>query len=93
MLWLYWRICFGTQRNADAAAMPDLSMREWWLLAPIALGVFWMGIYPESFMRPMRNDVGLLVERLDRVTPKGDSALTLGKGAQHAEGEHHGGGH
>src|SRR4051812_22961749 len=23
MLWLYWRICFGTQRNADAAAMPD----------------------------------------------------------------------
>ena len=24
MLWLYWRICFGTQRNADAAAMPDL---------------------------------------------------------------------
>src|SRR6185312_9248326 len=33
MLWLYWRICFGTQRNADAAAMPDLSLREWWLLA------------------------------------------------------------
>ena len=26
MLWLYWRICFGTQRNADAAAMPDLSL-------------------------------------------------------------------
>ena len=24
MLWLYWRICFGTPRNADAAAMPDL---------------------------------------------------------------------
>ena len=49
MLWLYWRICFGTQRHADAAAMPDLSAREWWLLAPIAAAVFWMGIYPESF--------------------------------------------
>ena len=93
MLWLYWRICFGTQRNADAAAMPDLSMREWWLLAPIALAVLWMGIYPESFMRPFRNDVGILVERLERAAPKGDSALTLGKGAEHAEGEHHGGGH
>ena len=23
---------FGTQRNADAAAMPDLDAREWWLL-------------------------------------------------------------
>ena len=62
MLWLYWRICFGTQRNADAAAMPDLSMREWWLLAPIALVVFWMGIYPESFMRPIRDDVGRMLD-------------------------------
>jgi NADH-quinone oxidoreductase subunit M len=77
MLWLYWRICFGTLRNADAAAMPDLSLREWWLLAPIALAVFWMGIYPESFIRPIRNDVGRILVRLDRVAPAGDSHLTL----------------
>ena len=83
MLYLYWRICFGTARNADAAAMPDLSPREWWLLAPIAIAVFWMGIYPESFMRPMRNDVGRLLTRLESVTPAGDSHLTLGKGATH----------
>ena len=85
MLWLYWRICFGTQRNADAAAMPDLSLREWWLLAPIAAAVFWMGIYPESFIRPMRNDVGRLLTRLERVTPAGDSSLTLGKGAMNMD--------
>jgi len=78
MLWLYWRICFGTQRHADAAAMPDLSMREWWLLAPIAAAVFWMGIYPESFLRPIRADVGRMVARLDRVTPHYDAALKLG---------------
>ncbi|MES2120796.1 MAG: NADH-quinone oxidoreductase subunit M [Pseudomonadota bacterium] len=80
MLWLYWRICFGTTRNKDAAAMPDLSAREWWLLAPIAAVVFWMGVYPESFIRPIRADVGRLVERLDRAAPAGDSRLTLGKG-------------
>jgi len=85
MLWLYWRICFGTQRNADAAAMLDLSLREWWLLAPIAAAVFWMGIYPESFIRPMRNDVGRLLTRLERVTPAGDSKLTLGKGAMNMD--------
>ncbi|HEX4800354.1 MAG TPA: NADH-quinone oxidoreductase subunit M [Sphingomicrobium sp.] len=86
MLWLYWRICFGTQRNADAAAMADLSSREWWLLAPIALAVFWMGIYPESFIRPIRNDIGRILTRLERVTPAGDSHLTLGSmkmGAMH----------
>jgi NADH-quinone oxidoreductase subunit M len=77
MLWLYWRICFGTQRNADAAAMPDLSLREWWLLAPIAVAVFWMGIYPESFIRPMRNDVGRLLTRLERVAPAGDSHIVV----------------
>lgn len=85
MLWLYWRICFGTQRNADAAAMPDLSMREWWLLGPIALAAVWMGVYPESFLRPIRNDVGRLLVRLDRVAPAGDSHLTLGKGATHMD--------
>jgi NADH-quinone oxidoreductase subunit M len=97
MLWLYWRICFGTQRNKDAAAMPDLSAREWWLLAPIAIGVFWMGIYPESFMRPIRNDVGRLLVRLESVAPAGDSHFARGQpkpsaivGEEHrpAEGGH-----
>src|SRR4030095_141741 len=37
MLLLYWRIAFGTARTEGAAAMRDLSMREWWLLAPIAV--------------------------------------------------------
>jgi len=77
MLWLYWRICFGTARTAEAAAMPDLSAREWWCLAPIALAVLWMGIYPESFIRPIRNDVGRIVARLDGAAPAGDSHLTL----------------
>ncbi|HEV2043591.1 MAG TPA: NADH-quinone oxidoreductase subunit M [Sphingomicrobium sp.] len=81
MLYLYWRICFGTQRNADAAAMPDLNAREWWLLAPIAAAVLWMGVYPESFMRPMRADVGRLLERIERAAPPGDSHLTAGKPA------------
>jgi NADH-quinone oxidoreductase subunit M len=85
MLWLYWRICFGAARTADAAAMVDLSAREWWLLAPIALAVLWMGIYPESFIRPIRNDVGRIVTQLDSVAPRGDSHLTLGKGAMHMD--------
>ena len=93
MLWLYWRICFGTQRNADAAAMPDLSLREWWLLAPIALAVLWMGVYPESFLRPMRNDVGRIVTRLEHVAPAGDSHLTLGSHAMPMDHDHSGATH
>jgi NADH-quinone oxidoreductase subunit M len=84
MLWLYWRICFGTNRNADAAAMPDLSLREWALLGPIAAVVLWMGVYPESFLKPMRADIGRLIERVERAAPEGDSHLT--KGAPAAAG-------
>ena len=63
MLYLYWRICFGTRATPKPRRCPTFSVREWWLLAPIALAVLWMGIYPESFIRPMRNDVGRLMTR------------------------------
>ena len=76
MLYLYWRICFGQARTAEASAMVDLSAREWWLLLPIVVAGFWMGIYPESFLRPIRNDVGRLVTRLERVAPPGDARPT-----------------
>ena len=70
--------------------MKDLSVREWWLLAPIAAGVFWMGIYQESFLRITRNDVGRILVRMERVAPAGNSHLTLGKGAAHMDhGAHH----
>jgi NADH-quinone oxidoreductase subunit M len=81
MLYLYWRICYGRLVHADAAAMKDLSGREMWLLAPIAAVVFWMGVYPESFMRPMRADIGRLLERVERARPAGDAHLTAGKPA------------
>ena len=71
--------------------MVDLSAREWWLLAPIAAGVLWMGVYPESFMRPMRADVGRLLERIERATPAGDSHLVRGAkpaAETHAEPAH-----
>lgn len=87
-LYLYWRICFGTQRNADAAAMPDLAAREWWLLAPIAAATIWMGVYPESFLAPMRDDVGRLLTRIERATPKSDSSPTAGKPAAARNGAH-----
>jgi NADH-quinone oxidoreductase subunit M len=92
MLYLYWRIAYGQARTAEAKAMPDLSAREWWLLGPIAAAVLWMGVYPESFLAPMRQDVGLLIARMERVTPTGDSRPTTGNPAvAHAAEASHGG--
>ena len=65
--------------------MPDLSAREWWLLAPIGAAVLWMGVYPESFLRPIRADVGRLLERVERAAPEGDSRPTPGNPKPQAE--------
>ena len=66
---------------AEAAALPDLDRREFLILAPIAAAVFWMGIYPESFMAPMRGDVEILLERVNRARPESDAQVTAGRPA------------
>ena len=88
MLYLYRRICYGDQKNADAAAMPDLTMREIWLLAPIAAAVLWMGIYPESFLSPMRSDIRALEARIASAAPAGDSKIKMGPAIPPAEAHH-----
>jgi len=81
MLYLYRRVVYGEQRNADAAAMPDLSVREYAMLAPIAAAVLWMGVYPESFLAPMRQDIQLLDARISRSAPEGDAHMRQGTGS------------
>ena len=82
MLYLYWRVAFGVQRQADAAAMKDLNAREWLMLGPIAAAVLWMGVYPESFLAPMRKDIAALDARLARAKPEGDSRLAAARPEQ-----------
>jgi NADH-quinone oxidoreductase subunit M len=91
MLYLYARVAFGVQKNADAAAMPDLDKRELAMVVPLALAVLWMGIYPESFLAPMRKDIAALDARIARAAPEGDSRLKMGKPA--ADKQAHGGAH
>ena len=93
MLWLYWRVAYGEARTAEAAAMPDLNKRELAILAPIAAAVLWMGVYPESFIAPMRDDVTWLLARIESAAPEGDAQVTAGTPtparAHAAEGAHH----
>jgi NADH-quinone oxidoreductase subunit M len=78
MLYLYRRVAFGPERNPDAQAMPDITAREWAMLAPIAAVVMWMGVYPESFLAPMREDIAALDARLASARPASDSQLAIG---------------
>ncbi|MEG8021978.1 NADH-quinone oxidoreductase subunit M [Sphingomonas aerolata] len=88
MLYLYRRVVFGEIKSDDVRGMVDLSAREFWLLAPIAAVVLWMGVYPESFLAPMRKDVSVLLARVDRAKPASDSEPNCGKPATVHEAAH-----
>ena len=75
--------------------MRDITPREWLTLAPIAAATLWMGVYPESFLAPMRKDIAVLDARLAAAAPAGDARLAPGTpraAAANALG-HHGAGH
>lgn len=62
MLVLYRRVIFGAQKNADAAAMPDLTKLEFGYLVPLALMVILFGVAPGLVMK----DISPSVEKLLR---------------------------
>ncbi len=53
MLYLYKRVVFGELTHSDVKAMPDMNIREIAIFAPLVALVFWMGVYPSSFINPM----------------------------------------
>jgi NADH-quinone oxidoreductase subunit M len=63
MLYLYRRIIFGKITKDDVRAMLDLSWREKLIFAPLIVLVFWMGIYPSSFLDPMKPAISFMIDR------------------------------
>ncbi len=64
MLYLYRRVIFGVITRADVRAMLDLSWREVAVFAPMIAVVLWMGVYPNSFLKPMQPTLARLIEHV-----------------------------
>ena len=65
MLWLYRKVVFGELTKPDLKAILDLSVREKLIFAPLIAVVFWMGIYPNSFLAPLHAPVEKLLARIE----------------------------
>ncbi len=68
MLYLYRRVIFGVITRDDLRGMLDLSWRENLVFAPLLLLVLWMGVYPSSFLTPIRASVDHLVAQVGAAT-------------------------
>jgi proton-translocating NADH-quinone oxidoreductase chain M len=60
-IWLYNRVVFGNFKPHFIHTFSDINRREFFILLPFALGVLWMGIYPEVFMDPMHASVANII--------------------------------
>ena len=61
MLWMYQRVVFGEITNERNKGLPDLSLREKFILVPMTLLIIWMGVYSQSFLRKMDSSVSQLL--------------------------------
>jgi NADH-quinone oxidoreductase subunit M len=68
MLWLYRRIIFEKITREDVRAMLDLHWREIAIFVPMIAVVFWMGIYPNSFLKPMQPAIAGVLQRVQVAT-------------------------
>ena len=76
MLWLYRRVIFGRLTKAELMEITDLSRREIAVFAPLVAVVFWMGIYPTSFLEVMDASVaGLIADYNDALAAARAPAL------------------
>jgi NADH:ubiquinone oxidoreductase subunit 5 (subunit L)/multisubunit Na+/H+ antiporter MnhA subunit len=64
LLWMYQRVMHGPIKNDKVRTFKDMNLREIAYLAPIVIMMFWMGIYPDAFLRKMDSSVVHLLNRV-----------------------------
>lgn len=92
MLMLYRKVIFGPTEHSDAASMPDLNRREFWLLTPLVLLVIYFGVFPNAIMNIISPSVELLVENYNTHLETGHAflpPLAEGEGAVETMTEGH----
>lgn len=77
MLYLYRRVIFGTITRDDVRRMLDLSWREKVVFAPLVAIVLWMGLYPNSFLTPIRASADHIVHQVAAARAAGIKEASL----------------
>ncbi|KPK94546.1 MAG: NADH dehydrogenase [Deltaproteobacteria bacterium SM23_61] len=57
MLWMFQRVMFGELTKAENRVLKDLSKREILVLSCATLFIFWIGVYPQTFLSRMEPTV------------------------------------
>jgi len=66
MLWLYQRVFFGPPRKAAGHGLQDLTVREWFTVAPLLLAIVVIGLAPQPLLSAIKEPVDAVVQRVSR---------------------------
>ncbi|MDQ3171064.1 MAG: NADH-quinone oxidoreductase subunit M [Acidobacteriota bacterium] len=64
MLWMFQRVNYGEITNEKNRKLPDLTLREWFVIGPVVAMAIFMGIFPGVFLKPMAPAVERVIERV-----------------------------
>ena len=70
LLWMFKRVMFGPLENEKNKSLKDLTAREIAVLVPIVVLVFWIGTYPQTFLRKMDRSVAGFLARAEQIEQK-----------------------
>ncbi len=66
LLWMYQRVMHGPIVHEHIHSFRDLNLREIAYLTPVVVLMFWIGIYPHSFLRKMDASIDLLLRQVEQ---------------------------
>jgi NADH-quinone oxidoreductase subunit M len=64
MLWMFQRVNYGEVTNEKNRRLPDLTVREWFVIGPVVAMAIFMGVFPNVFLKPMAPAVERVIERV-----------------------------
>jgi len=65
MLWMFQRVMYGKVTHEENLRLSDMNGREIAYMLPILLFIFWIGVYPQPFLRRMDASVHAFVSRVE----------------------------
>ena len=82
MLWMYQRVFFGETSEEVKHHVPDLNMREWACIVPLAVMMIWMGMYSQTFLPAVSETNAKILQQTRANAPLRVAAPSTSAGGQ-----------
>lgn len=77
LLWAFQRVMYGEVTKEENRGLPDLSKREFAVLASVVLFIIWIGVYPKPFLQKIEPSVRHFIAQVQQAAPSQAAALKV----------------